>query len=298
MVAEGRGRGRAGRGVPGAAGRPGHGPAPRRHRDAAGPGPGQDGGGRHRHRPGRAHQDQRRAEDLGGRAAGQGAGAGRARVQRQLDPAAAHRALRRARPEAGQEDQDRLLDRRPDAREPARRPSDHRRAALLSRGGEAALDLRREPAGRGGRGRPDPRLVPPDGGPDRAHLLGPAEPAQHPGAHRAGQAVPPGLRARRGLLVPGGRLRPGGAAGDRPPLRGCGADRGHDVGVRRAPGGGVGRLPGAGRGGHPHPARVLQDGLLRPGLRHGGLRAEPAPGRRRWRRRPPSWTATSAPSRG
>ena len=212
-----------------------------------------------------------------------GAGAGRARVQRQLDPAAAHRALRRARPETREEDQDRLLDRCPDPREPARRPSDHRRAALLSRGREAALDLRREPAGRGGRGRPDPRLVPPDGGPDRTHLLGPAEPAQHPGPHRAGQAVPPGLRPRRGLLVPGGRLRPGGAAGDRPPLRRRGADRGHVVGVRRAPGGGLERLPGAGRGGHPHPARVLQDGLLRPGLRHGGLRAEPAPGHRRRR---------------
>ena len=41
--------------------------APRRHRDAPGPGPGQNGSGRHRHRSGRADQDQRRAEDLGGR---------------------------------------------------------------------------------------------------------------------------------------------------------------------------------------------------------------------------------------
>ena len=32
----------------------------------------------------------------------------------------------------------------------------------------------------------------------------------------------------------------------------------------------------AARGGHAHPARVLQDGLLRARLRHGGLRAEPA----------------------
>ena len=75
----------------------------------------------------------------------------RARVQRELDAAAAHRALRRARPHPGQEDQDRLLDRRPDAREPARRAPDHRGAAALPRGREAALDLRREPAGRGGR---------------------------------------------------------------------------------------------------------------------------------------------------
>ena len=87
-------------------------------------------------------------------------------------------------------------------------------------------------------GRPHPRLVPPDGGPHRAHLVGPAQPAQHPGPHRAGQAVPPGLRARRGVLVPGGRLRPGRAAGDRPPLGRRGADRGHDLGLRRAPGGG------------------------------------------------------------
>ena len=47
----------------------------------------------------------------------------RPRVQRQLDAAVAHGALRRARPDAGQEDQDRLLHRRPDAREPARGPS-------------------------------------------------------------------------------------------------------------------------------------------------------------------------------
>ena len=61
------------------------------------------------------------AQGVGGHAAGRGAGARRPRVQRQLDAAAAHRALRRARPHPGQEDQDRLLDRRPDAREPAGR---------------------------------------------------------------------------------------------------------------------------------------------------------------------------------
>jgi DNA polymerase-1 len=67
-------------------------------------------------------------------------------------------------------------------------------------------------------GRPHPRLVPPDRGPDRAHLVGPAQPAQHPGAHRAGQAVPRAFVPARGALVPGGRLRPGRAAGDRPSL--------------------------------------------------------------------------------
>ena len=177
----------------------------------------------------------------------------------------------------GQEDQDRLFDRCPDPREPARRAPDHRRIVVLPGSGEAAVDLRREPAGRSGRRRPDPRLVPPDGGPDGAHLLRSPEPAQHPGAQRARQAVPPGLRAGRGVLVPGGRLRPGRAACDRPPLRRRRADRSDDLGVRRAPGRRVGRVPDAARRGHAHPARVLQNGLLRAGLRHGGLRAEPAP---------------------
>jgi 5'-3' exonuclease len=75
-------------------------------------------------------------------------------------------------------------------------------------------------AGRGGRGRTDPRHLPPDGGPHRPALLGPAQPAQHPGPHRGGQAVPRGLRARRrDWRLPGGRLRPGRAAGHRPPVR-------------------------------------------------------------------------------
>ncbi len=77
---------------------------------------------------------------------------------------------------------------------------------FVPRGGEAAFDLRGEPAVRGGRRRPHPRLLRPDGGPDRAHLLGPAQPAQHPRAHRAGQAVPPCLRARGGVHLPRGGL--------------------------------------------------------------------------------------------
>ena len=255
--------------------------AARRHRDAAGARPGQNGGGRHRRRPGRAADDRRRAQGVGRHPAGRGAGARRPRVQRELDAPAADRALRRARPHPGQEDEDRLLDRRPDAREPARGPSDHRGAARLPRGGEAALDLRREPAGRGRGRRPHPRIVRADGGPHGPHLVGPAQPAQHPGAHRAGQAVPPRLRAGGGLHLPGGRLRPGGAALHRAPLGGPGADRRVDDGVGRAPHGGRRRVRDHARGGEPHPARVLQDGLLRPGLRHGGLRAEPAPRRRR-----------------
>ena len=70
---------------------------------------------------------------------------------------------------------------------------------------------------------------------------------------------------RRGVLVPGGRLRPGGAAGDRPPLGRRGADRGHDLGLRRPPGGGLGRLPGAAPKRSPTPsassAKMVSYGL-------------------------------------
>ena len=205
-----------------------------------------------------------------------GAGTRRPRVQRQFDAPAADRALRRARPHAGQEDQDRLLDRRADAGEPARRPSDHRRAALLPRGGEAALDLRREPARRGGRRRAHPRVVRADRGPHGPHFVGPPQPAQHPGAHRPRQAVPPGLRAGGGVHLLGGRLRPGRTALHRESVAGPRLDRRADERVGRAPDGGRGGVRDPARGGDPHPAGVLEDGLLRPGLRHGGLRTEPA----------------------
>ena len=48
-----------------------------------------------------------------------------------------------------------------------------------------------------GRRRAHPRHLQPDGGPHRAARLRPAQPAQHPGAHRGGPAVPPGVRAGR-----------------------------------------------------------------------------------------------------
>ena len=69
-----------------------------------------------------------------------------------------------------------------------------------------------------GPGRSDPRHLPPDGGPHRAPVVGPAQPAQHPGADGAGAAVPPRLRAVPGAAVAGGRLRPGRVAGHRPPV--------------------------------------------------------------------------------
>ena len=52
-------------------------------------------------------------------------------------------------------------------------------------------------------GRPDPRHVPPDRGPDRPAVLGPPQSAQHPGPHRRGAPIPRGVRSlgRPPLLV-------------------------------------------------------------------------------------------------
>ena len=66
---------------------------------------------------------------------------------------------------------------------------DRRRPAQLPRGGEAALHLRRDAAGRGGRGRAHPRHLRPDRGPHRAAVVGPAQPPQHPGAQRGGDGA-------------------------------------------------------------------------------------------------------------
>ena len=121
---------------------------------------------------------------------------GARRPEPQLAQAAARDPVRRARPQPGQEDQDRLLDRRGDAGEDqgpvARVP---RPAHALSRGREAAQHLRRGPARRSRAGRSHPRHVQPDRGPHGPPVVGPAEPAQHPGAYRRGAPVPAGLRA-------------------------------------------------------------------------------------------------------
>ena len=84
-----------------------------------------------------------------------------------------------------------LLHRRGVARE-ARGPApDHRAAAALPRGREAALDLRRVAAGRGGGRRAHPRHLQPDRGAHRSAVVRPAQPAQHPGPHRRRSPVPP-----------------------------------------------------------------------------------------------------------
>ena len=214
----------------------GHGHAARPDRDAPGAGPGQNGGGRHRRRPGRAAGDRRRARRPR-----------RPRSRPRCRSCAGHEFNVNSTPQLRTVLYDELgltpgkktkTGFSTDAQTLESLRGDHPIIeALLSlpRGREAALDLRREPAGRGRRPTADPRLVRPDGGPDRPDLLGPAEPAQHPGAHRAREAVPPGLRAGRGLHLPGGRLRPGRAALHRPPLRGPRAHRRVHQRVRRAP---------------------------------------------------------------
>ena len=124
----------------------------------------------------------------------------------------------------GPPDQDRVLDRRRHARGPPRPAPDRRGAAALPGGREAPVHLRRDAARRGEGRRPHPRVVPTDGGPDRPAVLGATQPAQHPGALRLGQAVPPGVR-------PGGGVRASwwptttrsscGSSPTWPPTQGC-----------------------------------------------------------------------------
>ena len=149
------------------------------------------------------------------------------RPEPQLAEAAARDPLRRARSQPGQEDQDRLLDRRRHAGEDqgpvARVP---RPADALSRGREAAQHVRRGPARRGRRRRSHPRHVQPDRRPHRPAVVRSAEPAQHPGAHRRGAPVPAGVRPGRGHHAARGRLQPDRAALHRPPRHRSRPDRG------------------------------------------------------------------------
>ena len=108
-------------------------------------------------------------------------------LRRQLDTAAARGPLRQARPGTPQkrtktgfstdaQTLEKLRGEHPIIDVPAAVPG----------GGEAPLDLRRVAPRRGGRRRPDPRDLQPDGGPHRPPELGPAQPPQHPGALRRG----------------------------------------------------------------------------------------------------------------
>ena len=86
--------------------------------------------------------------------------------------AAAPDPVRRARPGAPEAHQDRLLHRRRVAREAARPVARvHRPAAVVPRGREAAVHLRRGPAGGGGARRAHPRHVQPDRRPHRPAVV-------------------------------------------------------------------------------------------------------------------------------
>ncbi|CAM5686945.1 DNA polymerase I [Streptomyces alboniger] len=105
--------------------------------------------------------------------------------------------------------------------------------APAPRAGEAARH-RRGPDQDDRGGRSYPHHLQPDGRRDRPPVVHGPEPAEHPGPHRRGPGDPPRLRRRRGLRVADdSRLQPDRTAGDGPPLRGRGPDRG--VHLRRGP---------------------------------------------------------------
>ena len=208
-----------------------------------------------------------------------------------------------------QEEQDRLLDRRDHARGDRRRAPDRAAGPALPRGREAALHLRREPHRRGAGRRAHPRDVPPDRRAHRAAISRQPEPAQHPGAHRGRPA--PALRVH--AAAPGWRL----AVADYNQielriLAHLSQDAGllaafaaHEDVHRTIAGVGLRRRPGRR---DARAARAGQGRLLRPRLRDGGLRAQPAPRhpgaaaqgvhgpvlRRASRRCAPTWTRRSA----
>ena len=199
-------------------------------------------------------------------------------VQHQLHAAAAPGAVRRARPFAAEEDQDRLLHRRRVAREAGRSAWPEFIDPLLSlpRGREAALDLRRGPARRGRPRRSHPRHVQPDRGPHRAGCpptnrtctTSPCAPRRV--ASSARRSCPP--RAHELLVADYNQIE----------LR-CIAHLAEDPGLIEAFTSGedihnatAARIFGV----DPkvtHRATVEgEDGVVRPGLRHGGLRPRPA----------------------
>ena len=204
------------------------------------------------------------------------------RPQHQLADPAARDPLRRAAgrswPDADQEDEDRRLHRCRHAREVATGMAGvHRAAVAVPRGREAARHVRRGPARRGRPGRADPRHVQPDRRPHRAAQLGPPEPPQHPGAPGGGSAVPQGVHGRAGRQAAGRRLQPDRAALHRPPRRRPRADLGVHGGRGHPQHHGGADLRCRLRRRHAGPAIEGEDGVVRVGLRDGGLRARAAP---------------------
>ena len=99
-------------------------------------------------------------------------------VQRELHAAAAHDPVREARPHAGEEDEDRAVDRRRLAAEDGRRPPDRRGPAALPRGREAAQHLRR-------------RAAAADRAPTAASTRRSSRPTRRPGRISSENAEPP-----------------------------------------------------------------------------------------------------------
>ena len=203
----------------------------------------------------------------------------RPRVQRELHAAAARGPLRRARPRPAEEDEDRLLHRRRQPREAGRastRSSSTSCATARSRScaPPTATACSRRSAADGRIHATFNQTVARTG----RLSLRPAEPAQHPGALRARAAS----SARRSSRADGCELLV--ADYNQIELR-CIAHLAEDPGL----------IDGfESRPRHPHRDRVAdlrrragrrhhraavegEDGVLRPGLRHGGLRPRPAP---------------------
>ena len=251
----------------------------RRDREPARAGAGPHGGRRRRRRRGRARAAQRPPDGgvhaPGRRAASRSSG-------RDVQPQLARRSCARSSSTSAASPQKQtktgLLHRRRHAREAARPVARvHRPAAAVPRGREAALDLRRGPAGRGRARRAHPRHVQPDGGPHRPAVVRPAEPAQHPGALRRGPAVPPGVRrrARAARCSSPTTTRSSCAASPTSPRTRASSRRSpsgqdiHNATASRV----FGVEPGDVTIEQRSKAKMVS---LRPGLRHGGLRARPA----------------------
>ena len=155
------------------------------------------GGGQDRHRPPRVdeprHGGAARGPDPRDPRPGQG------RVQHQLPGPAPRDPLRSPRtPEREEDGQDPgRLDRGRRARGARPRPRAAAEDPRLPVGAEAQVHLRRRPArARQPRDRPHPRVLQPDGGGHRPHLVLRSEPPEHPHPHRRGPAHPRGLRGR------------------------------------------------------------------------------------------------------
>ena len=188
-----------------------------------------------RHLPPR--RDRRQAGRPGRGARGALPRAGRRAVRDRVAQAARRGAVRAARPARRPQGQDRLLDRRPGARQDPRPASDRRRRRAVAGAVEAPEHL--PPAAprpdRPGR-RPPAHDVQPD---DRRHgaaVVDPAQPPEHPDPHGARPRDPKRVRGRGGLHAALGRLLAGRASDPRPPLRGAGAARTRSPAARTSTG--------------------------------------------------------------